>query len=179
MLIGADGGANVLFDMGIPFDLAIGDLDSIRHEVRSAVRSIQDQDQETNDLEKCLNFCLEHGLKRVQIAGAMGERLDHELKNLSVLLQFHPHFDFLQIQDEVFSVMVAKAEEQFRTTPGKTFSLFPLSGRVEGIFTEGLKYPLVDGILQNGMRDGSSNEASSSMVSVTHRSGDLLIIYER
>jgi thiamine pyrophosphokinase len=56
-----------------------------------------------------------------------------------------------------------------------TISLFPLSGKVEGVTTTGLKYALSNGILENGIQDGSSNLTIKKKIEIEHKKGDLLI----
>jgi thiamine pyrophosphokinase len=46
---------------------------------------------------------------------------------------------------------------------------------VEGITTKGLKYPLKEDFLENGVRDGSSNENIEEQFSISHKSGALLL----
>jgi thiamine pyrophosphokinase len=46
---------------------------------------------------------------------------------------------------------------------------------VTGIITRGLKYPLTNGFLENGVSDGSSNSVVSSPVAIIHEEGDLLL----
>jgi thiamine pyrophosphokinase len=60
-----------------------------------------------------------------------------------------------------------------------TISLFPLSGKVSGITTKGLKYPLQNEALENGVRDGTSNEVISTPVSIAYDVGDLLLFTAR
>jgi thiamine pyrophosphokinase len=47
---------------------------------------------------------------------------------------------------------------------------------VEGIITDGLKYPLYREALENGVRDGSSNEATEYRVRIQHAKGDLIVM---
>ena len=59
---------------------------------------------------------------------------------------------------------------------GTPISLIPI-GQVDGITTKNLKYSLDNESLTMGYRSGSSNEAlSDGIVSITHSSGDLLLM---
>jgi thiamine pyrophosphokinase len=233
LVIGADGGGNILLAMNVVPDVVIGDLDSFvadrgRHEIgnggshtgtdsiehlRDAANEdvhagkdddvdegkskgegegdiedngerlkefdfeiIHDSDQETNDLEKALNLALERGSTEVVILGATGIRLDHTLKNLSVLLQFNDRFQNIIFRDASCEIRILPRDFTMETHPGQIFSLFPLSGRVDGITTEGLRYALNNESLENGVRDGSSNEANGKRVRISHKNGDLLLI---
>lgn len=202
LVIGADGGGNILLDLNVAPDVVIGDLDSFRSRQGDETRRtrhdtghrdeagltdissgkdlnfelIHDPDQETNDLEKALKLALDRGATEVVILGATGLRLDHTLKNLSVLLQFSGRFRDILLRDATCDMRILPREFTMETRAGQTISLFPLSGRVDGITTEGLRYALNGEFLENGVRDGSSNEATGKQIRIGHRSGDLLLI---
>jgi thiamine pyrophosphokinase len=174
--IAADGGYDILKAAGLRADVVTGDLDSLASHVDDGVRLVMNPDQETNDLEKALQLALDEGARHVVVLGATGLRLDQTLKNLSVLMQFHAKFDSISFDDERSSMMILEKETELSLDPGTDISLFPLSGRVEGIVTEGLKYPLMNEILENGIRDGSSNEVIQNPVRIHYRTGSLLAI---
>lgn len=177
LLIALDGAANRLHAWSERPDIIIGDLDSYRNGFGSTVPVVHDPDQETNDLEKGLRWALRQGITSAVVLGATGLRLDHTLKNLSVLKQFDEQLT-LWFEDqyaEIRLMTAARSQLELRGHVGQPVSLFPLSGRVEGIVTEGLKYPLHDEALENGVRDGSSNELIGTHARITLRSGDLLV----
>lgn len=175
LFIAADGGALIASAMNLSPDVIIGDLDSYESDGLESARVIHDPDQETNDLEKALTHAKEAGARGVTVFGATGKRLDHTLKNLSVLKQFSPQFDSLLFRDRFCDIFLLPNEYKATFKPGTSISLFPLSGRVDGVTTTGLKYPLTNGFLENGVRDGSSNETTEEQIRITHQSGDLLI----
>ncbi len=174
--IAADGGGNAAIRLGHNPDIVIGDLDSFSHADAFHGELIQDPDQETNDLEKALGFARKHKARRVDVLGATGKRLDHTLKNLSVMQQFDPFFDQLAFYDDIFFSRILPRDYRVSLPPGHLVSLFPLSGKVEGIITDGLKYPLRDETLENGRRDGTSNETLQADIRIRHRSGVLLFM---
>ncbi|MCW9706985.1 thiamine diphosphokinase [Fodinibius salsisoli] len=174
-LIAADGGGNIALDMDIRPDVVIGDLDSFRTDQSHPFKVIQQADQETNDLEKALSLAYEKGAANVYILGATGQRLDHTLKNLSVLKQFNEQFNKLYMIDNFGTIQLLPSVFDQKIAVGSQISLFPLSGKVTGITTSGLKYPLRDEALENGVRDGSSNEVIDNPVQITYRQGDLLL----
>lgn len=175
VFIGADGGGIHLMYHGVIPNVVIGDLDSFVLDVPEETQLIKDSDQETNDLEKALTYLLKHNYTTVYIAGATGKRLDHTLKNLSVLLQFYKKFNEICLIDNFGKHFIAQNAHHLKTRPGQVISLFPLSGNVAGITTQGVKYPLQNESLVNGKRDGSSNEATGSSVVIEYTSGNLLV----
>ncbi|AXI99347.1 thiamine diphosphokinase [Cyclonatronum proteinivorum] len=178
-VIAADGGAFTLRDAQIKPDYIIGDMDSfnpLQDVVEAGSTLLRMGDQETNDLEKALMLSRNLQAKEVVIAGGTGYRLDHTLKNLSCMQRFNPDFEHLLLLDDYCITFVLPPEFSFRTKPGTIVSLFPLTGRVEGIHTSGLKFSLSGEALENGVRDGSSNEAVAEKVTIRHESGTLLLM---
>lgn len=175
VFIAADGGGNIALEMNIFPDVVIGDLDSFDARANYSFEVIHQDDQETNDLEKALFLAYRKGATNVRILGATGRRLDHTLKNLSVLKQFDNHFDQIYFFDNYGRTQLLPPSFSQKIPVGTQISLFPLSGKVSGIITSGLKYPLEDENLENGVRDGSSNEVVGNPVEIRHRQGDLLL----
>jgi thiamine pyrophosphokinase len=177
LFIAADGGGNKAFDMGFIPEVIIGDLDSFDITKMSGLYStkvIKDTDQETNDLEKALAYILKVGISEVVILGATNMRLDHSLKNLSVMSQFNEQFKSIQMIDEYGSCFILPKKFTARFDLGTTVSLVPLSGEVKNVVTEGLKYPLKNESLVVGKRDGSSNETIQETIKIEHGEGQLL-----
>jgi len=179
LLIGADGGSRTILKHGFTPDVVIGDLDSFEAPESPTFKVIHKPDQETNDLEKALNYAIEQGTLQCIVLGAFGYRMDHSVKNLSVLNKFHDSFEQLVFRDEVFDAILVNEEFSTRISAGNIVSLFPVSGEVTGIRTEGLKFSLEEESLKNGVRDGTSNEAISDQFSVRIKTGELVVFYER
>ncbi len=179
LVVAADGGIVPLLNADLKPDVLIGDLDSSNGPYPSGMKVVMDPDQETNDLEKALNFVHVSGYQQVIVMGATGLRLDQTLKNLSVLAQFHSKFERIHFEDNLCSIRMADRNTDLSLPIGTGISLFPLSGKVDGIVTHGLKYPLFKESLENGIRDGSSNEVVDTPVSIRYESGSLLLIINR
>ena len=174
-LIAADGGAYSVLEHDVVPDVIVGDLDSFSDEAPAGTELIHDPDQETNDLQKALHWALAHRVTEATIVGAAGDRLDHNLNNLSVLLEFSGRFARLQLVDGFGRHVVVHTELALETSPGRTVSLYPLSGRVTGVTTEGLRYPLHGEDLEPGVRTGCLNEATGDRCRITVESGSLLV----
>lgn len=173
--IAADGGANTALSMNVKPDVVIGDMDSYTPLPDDAFKVIEDPDQYSNDLEKALGLAAKKNATSVIVLGATGERVDQTLKNLSVLKQFNNKFKKLLFRDDHGDLKLIKSPFSAELKPNTTVSLFPLSGKVTGITTEGLKYPLQNEALENGVKDGSSNEVVASPVSISFEEGDLIL----
>jgi thiamine pyrophosphokinase len=175
MFIAADGGGNIARSFGAVPDYVIGDLDSYETRSDETVEIIHKPSQYANDLEKALELAKKKGGSKIKVLGATGLRLDHTLKNLSVLKQFNEQFERILFADAYGTIQLLPGEFTAEIPVGTTISLFPLSGKVTGIITRGLKYPLTNGFLENGVSDGSSNSVVSSPVAIIHEEGDLLL----
>lgn len=173
--IAADGGGNIARKFGCQPDVVIGDLDNFQSDNSDSFEVIFDPDQESNDLEKALRLAQKKQATHVRVLGATGKRLDHTLKNLSVLKQFQTHFEEIIFKDNFGDTFLIPPSFSIDLPVGSQVSLFPLSGKVADITTSGLKYPLKNEPLENGVRDGSSNEVIEKPVKITHGQGDLLI----
>lgn len=179
LIIGADGGGNKILSLGVTPHFVIGDMDSFIKPEFFEFEVIHELDQETNDLEKALSLALKKDADTCTVLGAFGQRIDHSLKNLSVLKQFDSSFQNLTYKDEVFDAFLVTREFKWKRPVGSIVSLFPLSGEVSGITTKGLKYKLANESLKNGERDGTSNETVQPEFSIKVEEGDLVVFIER
>lgn len=177
-IIGADGGGNILLAFNITPNVVIGDMDSFIKPADLDIETILDPDQETNDLEKALNYAVKEGIKKCTVLGAFGNRLDHSLKNLSVMLQFHHQFDDLIFKDEYQKVFLVDSKFEMDVKPGTIISLFPITGEANGIKTSGLEYALNGESLKNGVRDGTSNIAVADHFCIEVKEGALVVFVE-
>jgi thiamine pyrophosphokinase len=174
--IAADGGYDILMAVGLRPQIVTGDFDSLTTNLDEGVRQVMNPDQETNDLEKALQLALDEGGRHIVVLGATGLKLDQTLKNLSVLLQYHPRFESIYFEDERSRIMILEKVTEMSLKIGTDISLYPINGKVDGIVTEGLKYALKNESLENGLRDGSSNEVISDPVRIHYKTGVLLAI---
>lgn len=177
LLICCDGAADKLLESGRFPDVVIGDLDSVSREIRERFESIliHSGDQESNDLTKAVNYCIEKGYPRVSILGATGLREDHTLGNISLMLEYFPRIEVGIISDFGFFFLV-QSGEKVPSYAGENISFFSTDKRVR-VTSTGLKYPLHDMQLSNWYR-ATLNEASSDHF-ILHFQSDLpLIVYK-
>ncbi|WP_321519263.1 thiamine diphosphokinase [uncultured Bacteroides sp.] len=119
----------------------VGDGDSLselnKKQFASILHSVPDQD--TNDLTKAFNYCLQQGKKNILILGATGKREDHTLGNISLLIDYIDEANVEMVTD--YGVFTPIAEDcEFESYPGQQVSIFNLSGAV--ISQERLQYTL-------------------------------------
>jgi len=176
LFIAADGGANRAAELDLEPDIITGDFDSYTVTGKEKATIIHNPDQETNDLEKALSVALKNNSTHTIVFGATGKRVDHTLKNLSVLLQFTHKFDHISFKDNFSTIKLISSPYREEFPLKSSISLIPLSGEVTNITTRGLRYPLNNERLKNGLRDGTSNESIEKIVEIEFEKGDLLLV---
>lgn len=174
-LICTDGAANWLLENQITPDVIIGDLDSISEGVRGGLSPEVIHhvgSQQNTDLEKALEYALDEGYDAATIIAATGKREDMTLANLYLVAKYAEKIHIQLLTN--YSTIEAITDEYSSTAElGEKISLLPV-GTVEGVTTTGLEYPLVNEDLELGTR-GVSNRANTSQISISVKSGTLLI----
>lgn len=177
-VISADGASNYLIKSSIKPDLIIGDLDSIKKNVLNAFAGkgaeiIKLAEQETTDFEKALLYCGGNMIKKVSVFGALSERADHTLNNFSVLKRHHRHFD-IKLYDNSFEVFFIPKKYSFKYPKNEivSFLALPLAEKVK---SAGLEYTLRGEDLEFGVREGTLNRSSASVVKISYKKGSLLL----
>jgi len=177
LVVAADGGANHLARIGVRPVAVVGDLDSIRPEVRAWLGErllVPRPDQDHTDLDKTLSWVIdERGARRVTVLGATGGRLDHALENLALLARWSERAE-VELRDAATRVVAVHSAAVLSVVPGSTVSLLP-AGRCERVWTEGLRWPLAGEPLDLLARTGISNQATGEHVSLRVEGGTLLV----
>jgi thiamine pyrophosphokinase len=181
VILCADGGANRAAERGITPDFIVGDLDSILPKTRAVFPNAQyvhRPSQYATDLEKTLQFAVEQGMEKALLVGITGLRFDHQICNLNIAEKFCSQIEIEMHDDFGIGVFLPAQQTEgtlrFETFIGQQISLFAFR-RAEGIFTEGLKYPLHGEALEWAVRDGLSNEAIQSPVTIRVKQGVLFV----
>ena len=111
------------------------------------------------------------------ILGALGgDRTDHGFINLLLLkIPLNKGIPALII-DERQEIRMTDGDLEIEGLPGEYLSLFALTGQVDNIRTEGLKFPLQNEPLNFGSTRGLSNEFTSGKAMISFSAGLLLLI---
>jgi thiamine pyrophosphokinase len=175
IIVCADGGANLARALRIRPDAIVGDFDSILPATRKHFRTvpqIHDGGQNNTDLEKAILFCISRTIDSADIVGATGGRLDHTLGNIGCFRKFGHRLQ-LRLVDTIGVLQPVGRSLTLKTLPGRIISLIPI-GRCAGVTTTNLKYRLSDESLEIGVREGTSNRATSDTVTIRVKRGTLL-----
>ncbi|KAI6154861.1 thiamine pyrophosphokinase [Pisolithus tinctorius] len=161
----ADGGANRVFDL-IPDDLRCsyvpdlikGDLDSLRTDVRDyyiskGVPVIQDQDQNSTDLMKCVQSIRElekpeNLVYEIIILGGLGGRLDQTVHTLSYLHKLRrTRKKVFVVTDDNIAWVLDEGQHRIRIDHdilGPTCGLLPVGVESTILTTTGLRWNLTE-----------------------------------
>ncbi len=173
-VLAADGGLNAALAHGLQPEAVIGDMDSCPADIpqMSGIKITEISDQDTTDFEKCLGL-----LKAPLILGLgfLGGRLDHELAALSALVRSPQNVVLIGDTDLVFRL----PQTTHLTLPiGTRLSTFPM-GKVSGITSQGLAWPLTGRALAPDAQISTSNHTTLPEVTLTNPAQPLLCILPR
>jgi len=189
VVIAADGGARKAAELGLSTDLVIGDGDSLSsadvERLRTAGVEVHlfPTDKDESDTELAVREALARGARSIVVLGAFGgERVDHALANLALLALPELAGRDVTLTDARARVrLIGRADGPGTTritgAPGDLVSLFPLDPRVDGVVTDGLRYPLRRETLVLGPSRGLSNELVGSSARVATARGRLLVVH--
>ncbi len=179
-IICADGGANSAFNKGIDPDVIIGDFDSLNDSVRKAFertsKLIHYTRQNDTDVEKAVKYAIGKKFERAVLIGATGNRLDHSFNNIGLLLKYFEKIKIILVHEQSAAYVIT-GRVKFPAETGETISVYGFDEKTR-IKSKGLKYPLGNIPLPFGVKDGTSNLATSKSVSLEVDGGKILIVRE-
>jgi thiamine pyrophosphokinase len=176
-IIAADSGLETLEMAGLEPAFVIGDFDSVADEVLAAMEPsilIENEAQEDTDLEKAILLALKQGADRIGLAGASGNRIDHTLNAISLMLRYREHADFIFHDDGGTARIAVPPEAVIHGQSGQRVSFVPAPAAT-GLTGEGLAYPLEKLDLTLGGRDAISNELIDEVAYVRFSGGSFLV----
>jgi len=173
-IICCDGAANNLIQYGLVPFVIIGDLDSLDTKTRNKYAEILvgADNQDTNDLTKAVDWCVENNKKEVIIIGATGKREDHTIGNISLLAQYIEKIKVKMISDYGEFIPIVKST-MFNSFKGQQVSLFSINPQSK-ISSENLKYPLVNYKLDAWWK-GTLNECTGDYFSINFDTGKVIV----
>lgn len=192
-VIAADSGAYFLKRHGVVPAILVGDFDScdetLVHYFRDRGTRIipLERDKDKTDTEVALDIALKEGFTEAIVLGAVGgPRLDHELGNIFLLESYARRgLDVTLVcgNSVVFGLLghddaccTARDERTIMGNPGDWVTLLPVTQKVTGVTTSGLKFPLKNANLKRGSTLGVSNELVAQRASLSVSQGYLLVI---
>ena len=186
-IIAADGGARYCLQSDIVPDLVVGDFDSLSENVLRRLESLgcklikYPREKDETDLELAIDYAAINGGEKLNIYGALGSRMDMTLANIQLIAsdKYREMEIWIKDPNTVMRIIRPGDEVIISGKSGDVVSLIPLKGDVEGIVTEGLKYPLQRETLLWGYTRGISNNLISNRAKVSISSGILLSVHQK
>lgn len=175
-----DGGLKHQGALGVKPNLIIGDFDSYPKEnalsqgIETIVLPCEKDDTDTV-------FAVKEGLKRgfsdFLLLGVIGQRLDHTLGNVSVLLMLDGAGKCGTIVDDYSEMHIVGRQPAYIEETFSYFSVLNISGKAQGIRIDGAKYPLENAEIACEYQYGISNEVLPGVrAEVSVAEGRLLLI---
>lgn len=176
-IIACDGAVQNLHERGLEPAAIVGDLDSIPQEMLRlyADRIHTVEDQEINDLTKAVRFAHATGYRKLLILGATGLREDHTLGNISLLMDYAPLFEQVEMLSDYGHFIPVQQTATLPSIPGQQISIFSMYPCGE-ITTEGLRWPITRRRL-TAWWQGSLNEAQGNEFTLTLSPEARVIVY--
>ncbi len=184
LVIAADGGARHALAWGRTPDIVIGDFDSLDANSRQKLEQAGARliayptRKDETDLELALLHAASLSPNRMTILAAWGDRPDHTLAN--VLLLLRPEFAGLDVRliADGQEIRLVRDAITLHGHSGDLVSLLPIDRDAEGVSTSGLEYPLRDEALHLGSSRGVSNVMTAERAEVHLRRGRLLCLHK-
>ncbi len=177
-LLCADGGADSALRLGLTPDYIIGDLDSISKEAikkfTKTSKILQYKRQIDTDVEKCLKFAIKNKFDEVLLIGVTGNRLDHTICNLGIVLKYFNNIKISLLAENSY-LKPYTGDVRLKTQKGEIISLYGFDKKTK-ITSKGLKYSLKNISLPFGERESTSNVSTSYSVQLKIRNGIIFII---
>lgn len=171
-IICADGGYNHAKAMGIAVNLLVGDFDSIDdlpnniEQIRYPVR------KDVTDSHIALQRAREMGSEEIILLGFTGDRLDHTINNIMLLLEYREAV----IIDDNNEIRILKDTVKLKGKKGQTVSIIPISSDLLNVTTKGLEYPLNSETLYLSDSRGISNVMTDNECEISIQGGLGLLI---
>lgn len=180
-IIAADQGWALARRLDLAVDVLVGDFDSIAPDDLAAAEAAgvdvrrHRPDKDATDLDLALDLAVSGGAREVVVLDGGGPRMDHQVANLLVAARAArtAHVTIVTPDGVVSVVTDGRALDG---EPGDVVTLLPVFGRVEGVTTTGLLYPLSGESLVPGTSRGVSNELVAPRAHVTIDTGTLLAV---
>ena len=177
-IICADGGANSAKKLGIIPNFIIGDLDSVSKTTLNYFskksKIINYKRQNDTDVEKCIKFAIAKRFNEVVLLGVTGDRLDHTICNLGIVIKFFDRIKINLVSEKSFLFPLNKTTI-IKSKVRETISLYAFDEQTK-ITSTGLKYKLDNTALPFGVKESTSNVTTKNEIKLAIKDGIVFVI---
>lgn len=141
-IVCCDGAADKLLAHNIIPNLIVGDCDSVSSDVKQKYSDIicKIDEQDTNDQTKAVETLLSQNKKRIAIVGATGNREDHTIGNIALLVEYHKMGADAAIFTNYGVVFACCGTHTFTSRQNQQISIFNVSCKT--LNSNGLTYQI-------------------------------------
>ena len=181
-IISANGGSKHAKNFGLIPDIIIGDLDSISKKdylyfLKNGCNFKKYHPmKDKTDVHLAIEYAIECGFKEILLLCVFGDRVDHMLANIFLLIKIVEAGISVRIVDEFHEIMLISKSGKIEGNIGDVVSLIPLTPTVCGIKLTGLKFELKNGRLSMTDTLGISNVFTKKVATIRIDDGKLLVI---
>jgi len=182
LVVCADGGAKWASDQKISVDVIIGDMDSTDEKFLSRYLETQTKiirvpkEKDETDGVLAVDYALKAGAGFVNILGAEGGRMDHQLGNIMLLKRLLEAGCEGRLILKDGHAFMADKDIEFACREGNIVSIVPFGGELVIKASEGLKYKITENTpLSYSYPVGVSNIAAKEKVKIEIEEGNALI----
>lgn len=193
-IIAADSGLEILYKLKRNPNIIVGDFDSVNPQILSYYKENNNYNENNiykeieictflaekdyTDTEAAIHTAIEHGSTEIALLGATGNRIDHMISNIHLLLILLKKNIKAYIIDNYNKCYLAENNITLQKDKifGKYISLIPVTQEVVDVTLLGFKYPLTKHKLKKEESLGISNEIIDEKATISFTAGILLII---
>ena len=163
--------------LGIVPNLIVGDFDSYPNPHSEIETIILPCEKDDTDTVFAVKEAVKRGFDNFLLIGVIGERLDHTIGNISILLMIEKLGKKAKIIDDYSEMEIVSKEPVYIEDSFAYFSLLNISGTSKGITIENAKYQLDNKEITCDYQYGISNEVIlGKKAKVSIKEGKLLLI---
>ena len=182
-MIYCDCGLRHMDGLGAEPDLIVGDFDSYSNPEMGTETIVLPCEKDDTDTVFAVKEALRRGFEDFLLVGVVGERLDHTLGNVSILLMLDSEGKVGTIIDDYSEMEIVsdRCEMPYIIDDSYVyFSLINISGTARGVTIRGAKYPLENAEITCEYQYGVSNEVLPGCTAeVSVGEGRLLLVKVR
>ena len=182
-MIYCDCGLRHMDGLGAEPDLIVGDFDSYSNPEFDAETIVLPCEKDDTDTVFAVKEALRRGFEDFLLIGVVGERLDHTLGNVSILLMLDSEGKVGTIIDDYSEMEIVSDRCEMPCIIDDSyvyFSLINISGTARGVTIRGAKYPLENAEITCEYQYGVSNEVLPGCTAeVSVGEGRLLLVKVR
>lgn len=160
-MIYCDCGLRHMDGLGAEPDLIVGDFDSYSNPEFDTETIVLPCEKDDTDTVFAVKEALRRGFEDFLLIGVVGERLDHTLGNVSILLMLDSEGKVGTIIDDYSEMEIVSDRCEMPCIIDDSyvyFSLINISGTARGVTIRGAKYPLENAEITCEYQYGVSNE---------------------